>query len=122
MNRTKRQVEKKRVMALLDCFQDSPDDLVFWAFRYFMGRMTIHTCCFAEELARAWKHLDARIKALIRKELDEAFRKDDAMRADEQCSTSYYPLGMDCDRAAWELVREAYARNHGLAPQGEHHD
>ena len=73
-----------------------------------MGRMTIATCCFADDLAKAWPLLDKRTQSLIRKELDEAFKKDDEMRAYPACASSYYPLGMDCDRAHWEKVRAAY--------------
>ena len=101
--------EQKRINTLLNCFRDTPDDLIFWAFRYFLGRMTIHACAFADDLTRAWPHLDTRIKALIRRELEEAFQKDDKMRADEEVKLcAYYPLGADCDREAWEKVRRAY--------------
>lgn len=97
--------------ALVSCFSGGASELVFWSFRYFMGRMTIATCCFADELARAWPLLDERTQNLIRKELDEAFSKDDEMRADPVCSSHYYPLGMDCDRTHWEKVRAAYTAN-----------
>ena len=110
MATTKRN-SKTRINALMLCFQDAPDDLVFWSFRYFLGRQTMATCCFAESLARAWPYLADGWRALIRKELDEAFRKDDEMRADPKCSRFYYPLGMDCDRAAWVRVRWVYQRD-----------
>ena len=111
---TTKRANRDRLHALVSSFRDTPDDLVFWSFRYFLGRMTIHTCCFAEDLARAWSHLDERVAGLIRKELDEAFRKDDELRSDEKCSRLYSPLGMDCDRAAWECVRRAYTANASL--------
>lgn len=97
--------------ALVSCFSGGASELVFWSFRYFMGRMTIATCCFADELAKAWPLLDERTRNLIRKELDEAFAKDDEMRSDPVCSSHYYPLGMDCDRTHWEKVRAAYTAN-----------
>ena len=79
--------------------------------------MTIATCCFADELAKAWPLLEERTQNLIRKELDEAFAKDDELRADPVCSSHYYPLGMDCDRAHWERVRVAYTANASGEPR-----
>lgn len=87
----------------------SPSELVFWSFRYFLGRMTIATCCFARELAESWSYLDPRIQDLIKKELEQAFADDDDARGD--VSNKYYPLGHDCDREAWETVRKAYNKN-----------
>jgi hypothetical protein len=40
---------------LLNNFTDTPSDLVFWSFRYFLGRMTIATTSFASNLAKAWR-------------------------------------------------------------------
>lgn len=105
--------------ALVSCFSGGASELVFWSFRYFMGRTTIATCCFADELARAWPLLDERTQNLIRKELDEAFSKDDEMRADPVCSSHYYPLGMDCDRTHWEKVRAAYTANTQAEPRAQ---
>lgn len=82
-------------MNILKYFHDTPDDLVFWSFRYFLGRKTIHACSFAEDLAKALPYMDNRVVNMIRRELDEAFARGD--------------VGMACDRAAWERVRQAYA-------------
>lgn len=95
---------------IAECFQGGISELVFWSFRYFVGRMTIATCCFADELAKSWPILDTRIQGLIRKELDELFERDDKMRAELKPHT-YYPLGMKCDREHWEKVRAAYNQN-----------
>ena len=108
--------ENKRKKTLLDCFQDTPDDLVFWSFRYFLGRMTIHTCAFAQDLARAWPHLDRRVAELIRKELDQEFEYDDKARANGETHGMSLPLGADCDRAAWECVRRAYTKEARVCP------
>lgn len=97
--------EQKRILAVCEIFDRAPDDLVFWAFRYFMGRMTIANVCFAKDLARAWDLLWERTRAQIEKELEEAFEEDDASEGGE-----YRRLGMDCDRAAWELVRAEYKK------------
>lgn len=102
-----KRTEQARIKALLGNFKDTPDDLVFWSFRYFLGRMTIRAACFAEDLARAWPHLDDRVKSLIVRELEQEFERDDVARA-SGTAKSLYPLGADCYRAAWELVRRAY--------------
>lgn len=93
---------KKKTKQLIDCFRDGPSGLVFWSFRYFVGRRTIATCCFAQDLARAWPLLDVRTQELIKRDLDEAFRHDDECRS---AGEDYRPLGDDCDRASWEKVR-----------------
>lgn len=79
--------------------------LVIAAFRYFLGRMTIPTCCFAGNLAKVWTHLPRNVQSLIYKELEEAFQEDDRMRSDPVVSPHYYPLGASCDREAWQKVR-----------------
>lgn len=92
---------------LLSHFSDTPSDLIFWSFRYFLGRRTIATCAFAENLAKGWPHLEERVRTLIKRELEEAFRSDDECRA---TNSNYRSLGDDCDRRAWEKVREAYKK------------
>jgi hypothetical protein len=98
---------KKRDDQLLKCFDDSPSDLVFWSFRYFLGRTSIHTVCFARGLAKAWPHIDPLIQFSIKRELDDEFERDDDAR---QRKKEYRPLGRDCDRASWQLVRDAYSK------------
>ena len=97
-----------RDRALLKCFGDNVSELVFWAFRYFLGRRTIATCAFADSLAAAWPHIEPRTQDAIKRELDDAFRRDDDYRANNSASRHNYPLGMNCDRDAWEGVRLAY--------------
>lgn len=99
---------KKKDKQLLESFHDTPSDLVFWSFRYFLGRMTIATCMFAEDLAKAWPYLDSRVQSLIKRELEEGFKRDDEARAEKR---DWKPLGHDCDRAAWQKVRDAYNAN-----------
>lgn len=102
---------------LLNNFTDTPSDLVFWSFRYFLGRMTIATTSFASNLAKAWPFLDEHVQQLIKRELEYEFELDDRARADkaEKREQSIYksrlPLGMDCDREAWQKVRDAYNAN-----------
>jgi len=102
--------EQERVNKLLARFDDDVDDLIFWAFRYFLGRRTIHACCFAEDLARAWPHLEPKTANAIREELDKAFVRDDEQRANKGSPVIFggYTLGDSCDRFAWDRVRVAY--------------
>ena len=92
----------------------TPSDLVFWSFRYFIGRATISTVHFAEGLAKAWPYLDINTWYPIKKELELAFERDDIARSAKEHSdvteeyNGSYPLGHDIDRAAWEKVRKAY--------------
>jgi len=107
----KKQKRDKRAEALINIFDGKIDDLIFWSFRYFLGRMTIATDCFARDLVKAWDLLSDRIKELIGKELEEAFEDDDKARADKKNKYKIYPLGHDCDRESWQLVREKYKKN-----------
>ena len=104
---------KKLDAKILAHFDEGASELVFWTFRYFLGRQTIATYDFAERLAIVYPMLTDRFRALIRKELDEAFRRDDESRATDKgnkntCGLGYWPLGRNCDRAAWDKVRKAY--------------
>jgi len=94
---------------LLAAFHDTPDQLIHCAFRYYLGRMTIAACCFAKNLAEAWPHLDENVAAMIQRELEEEFVRDNRERAAPKKKRYFnrFHLGHDCDRAAWELVREA---------------
>jgi len=86
-------------------------ELVFWAFRYFLGRMTIETRVFADRLANSYWKLDEKQRNIIKQELDRGFELDDASR---KRGDKFHPLGMDCDRDAWEGVRTAYRKEGGL--------
>lgn len=114
--KTKKYKVSEQDAKLLSCFSsDTPSDLVFWSFRYFLGRMTIATCCFAESLAKGWQHLDPRIQELIKRELEKEFVRDDEARKDrlenpESIYKDWLPLGMDCDREVWQKVRNAYTK------------
>ena len=90
-------------------FDQGIDDLVFCAFRYYLGRMTASTCFFAESLAKAWPLLRPEFQGLIRKELEFQFHEDDVAR--HAGREHHRPLGHDCDREAWELVRAAYQQS-----------
>lgn len=74
------------------------------SFRYYLGRQSYAVSDFCDLLIAQWGEIPDRCKKLIIKELNEAFQKDDELRADKS-RTHYYPLGMDMDRACWEKVR-----------------
>ena len=84
-----------------------PHSLLIAAQRYYQGRRTIATASFARELAEAWPMIPAHTRNIIRRDLEQAFKDDDNARARGE---TYRPLGMDCDREAWELVRQAWQK------------
>lgn len=87
---------------------ETVSDLMFWTFRYFVGRQTIAASQFARALADCWEHLNPRIQALIKRELNNIFEEDDKARSSKDLQYEFYPLGSDIDRENWELVRQAY--------------
>jgi hypothetical protein len=95
----------KKQINKLDHFNKS--DLVFWAFRYMLGRQSYAVSDFAERLALSWNSLDKQVQQLIKKELDKAFLKDDETRA---LKCDYKTLGGDCDRNSWQKVKDAYEK------------
>lgn len=84
--------------------------LVVASTRYYLGRMTAGTVDFAEGLVDAWERLPDGAKRSIRRELREAFEADNRSRARlangkrDPMDSSLHPLGMNCDRDAWEKV------------------
>ena len=84
-----------------------PHSLLIAAQRYYQGRRTIAAASFARELAEAWPTIPAHTRGIIRRDLEQAFEDDDMARAEGR---TYRPLGMDCDRQAWEMVRQAWMR------------
>jgi hypothetical protein len=77
--------------------------IIVGATRYYLGRMTAAACVFAETLADNWDEIDEDSKSIIIRDIEGAFARDDEARAAGQ--TELLPLGMDCDRAAWDKVR-----------------
>ena len=91
------------------------DTLVMASTRYFMGRMTIATCAHARELAKAWPELPDNVKTVLRRDLEREFELDDkarerAKKSGKRPYLSSFPLGWDCDRESWELVRQAWLK------------
>lgn len=79
--------------------------MVVAAFRYCLGRMTYITSDCAEWLIDQWPLIPERTKAIIQRELEQAFIEDDNDRAE---GSDYKTLGHDCDRSSWERVRKLW--------------
>lgn len=82
-------------------------EMLIFATRYCTGRKTIAAASFAQQLAEAWPTIPAHTRRVIQRDLEREFERDDAARAQGE---TYRPLGMDCDRAAWEEVRQAWLK------------
>ena len=63
--------------------------------RYYTGSRTISASTWAEDLARHWASLPEGARIVIKRDLENAFKRDNA-------------LGADCDRVMWEKVRAAW--------------
>jgi len=100
-------MNKSNNLKILKNFPGNASELVFWSFRYSLGRRTAATCDFAECLVSAWAQLNEKYRYPIQSELEEAFEQDAVARVSGE---RYGRLGMDCDRAAWEKVRAAYTK------------
>ena len=78
--------------------------MVIAAFRYCCGRQTDIVGDCVEWLIRIWPELKPETRALIQRDLEEEFARDDGVR-EFGIVRSFKPLGDDCDRAEWERVR-----------------
>ena len=84
------------------------DEVAIWAFRYCLGRMTYVTSDCQQWLTSNWATLSDHAKNIIKRDLEEAFVRDDESRRDCR-EHSWHALGHDCDRKSWELVRKLYS-------------
>ena len=82
--------------------------LTVWmgATRYFMGRRSASVSEFCTELRAAWRFLDDETRALIERDVEEEFERDDSWRTLHQDKP--WPLGDNCDRESWEGVRRLW--------------
>lgn len=95
----------KKDCAVMDSFEQKPDELIFWAFRYFMGRSSIQASAFAQDMAKAWPHLSERVRIMVQDELEKAFKQDDK-DAMKRLHPALRQLGFIRD--SWEKVRLRY--------------
>lgn len=68
------------------------NDLLFYSFRYTLGRMTYSVSTVAGLLTKYWEHLRINDKERIKKEITEAIESGCA--------------GHDCDIAEWRKILE----------------
>lgn len=82
-------------------------DLIMSATAYYLGRRTAAVSSFCEQLVASWDEVPRFAADYIERIVEEAFQRDDLYRelkSEESCR----PLGADCDRAAWERVRQLW--------------
>lgn len=75
------------------------------AVRYCLGRTSYIVSDCADWLIDNWQRLPDSARAIIQRDIEEEFRRDDEARAEGQ---DFKPLGWDCDRAAWAKVRQLW--------------
>lgn len=80
--------------------------MVIAATRYCMGRNTyiVSDCC--DWLIRIWPDLLPNTRAVIKRDVNDAFEDDDAARREQR---NFRPLGWDCDRQEWDRVRKLWS-------------
>jgi hypothetical protein len=82
------------------------DDLMaISAVRYCLGRMTYIVGYCSEWLICVWPNLKPSAQAVIKRDIEEAFSRDDEDRAEGR---EHKTLGHDCDREQWERVRRIW--------------
>lgn len=69
------------------------EDILFYAFRYTLGRMTYAVSTVADEIIRNAASIGRNTRFIMIEEINKALRDDDA--------------GMECDRRSWERVMKA---------------
>lgn len=83
-------------------------ELTLWlgATRYYLGRTTYAVDDFCQLLIGNWETFCSKTQELIRRDVEDAFQRDDEFRADNE--TRWLPLGDNCDRQSWERVRNLW--------------
>lgn len=87
-------------------FNNDLNDLVFFSFRYFLGRATAGVSFFTKNLIAAWPGLNDKTKKQIKEELGKAIEEDNKIRKTLRPHLCHH-LGMDCDRECWLKVMSA---------------
>lgn len=80
-----------------------------WATRYCLGRMTYVVGSCIEWLIQVWPELHEEARAIIKRDIEEAFAEDDRDREKLGGELGYKRLGMDMDRREWERVRKLWS-------------
>ena len=95
---------------VLDAMAGHDHLMVIAATRYCLGRMSYIVSDCADWLIKIWPRLDKSTKTIIKRDIEDEFRRDNKARED---GGTYRPLGMDCDRKQWERVRALWSDCHG---------
>lgn len=77
------------------------------AVRYCIGRRTYITSDCADWLCDVWDSLPENARRIIKRDIEEAFERDDADRSE---GSQYKALGDDCDRKSWERVKALWIK------------
>lgn len=93
-------------VAVLDAMSGHDHLMVIAATRYCLGRMTYVVGECAAWLIKIWPLLSEQTKAIVQRDIEEAFARDDADRADGRERKA---LGWDSDRREWERVRKLWS-------------
>lgn len=91
------------------------------ALRYYIGRRTAGVSDFTRLLIEKWPTLPVETQNFVKRDLEEAFTRDDRTRASfaaialdptvQWDGPSRCALGDDCDRAEWEKVRRLWSED-----------
>ncbi len=104
-----RDVIRERDAALLKAVQPRPwgfaDLMATAALRYCLGSRTYIVGACVEWLIEQWPNFEPNCRAVIQRDVEEQFKRDDLARARGE---DYKPLGWDCDRADWERARKLW--------------
>jgi hypothetical protein len=84
-----------------------PSWMVVDAVRYCLGRSTSQVFDTTRWLLEHWSFLPDRLRMTIRKDVEEAFSRDDRAR-EVGIRQDGLPLGWDSDRRNWESVRNLW--------------
>jgi hypothetical protein len=82
------------------------DLMALAAVRYCLGRSSYIVGDCVDWLHQQWPRMQPSIQALIARDIDAEFARDDRARAEGYADT---PLGMDMDRRQWERARQLWA-------------
>ena len=93
-------------MAIPTVYEFDVSDLVMSSAAYYIGRRTANVTDFCDRLCRSWNCLPPSVKAFVQQIVDEAFERD-------KRSSVVSSLGDDCDRVAWERVRNCWSSTSG---------
>ena len=72
------------------------EEILFYAFRYALGRMTYAVGTVSDCIIRNWDNLSEHKQTLIQKEINEAIERDN--------------YGMDMDKVSWKRILQLKIR------------